>query len=851
MKAIRIQTEYLDDPIGIANPRPRLFWNAEGEGFQQAVRLVYSVNGGKLIIMEKKTSSMHVDFPRELSSRDHVDFTLVLQDEEGHWGEESQTHSFEIGLLSPLDWKASWISGDYSPNKKDRYPVDGFQKVFVSKPVKKARLYITALGLYEASINGNKVGDRVLMPGSTDYRKRVAHQVYDVTSLLKEGENRLNLLLADGWYRGSIGAKGRRCIFGKQTKLLAQLEILNDDGTKNLIVSDGGFSWSNDGPIRFADLKDGEIVDARKTYSYSGKARVVKAKANVVPSNQLPLTENESFLATEVIQKAPNKKIFCFKQNLAGYISFEVDAKAGQRIDIRMGEMLDDEGEVTLKNVQCIHKGKRTPLQEIHYICKDGHNVYKTKFYFGGFRYVEVVGEPDVRKENLHQIAIYSHFEETSHFECNNPLINTFYRNSLWSLKSNSIDVPTDCPTRERMGWTGDSQVFFNTASYLVDYAPFAAKHLDDVFDRQWRSGRLPQIAPFNAEDWYMFVMNGSVGWADVGILMPYYAYLKYGDERFLKRYYAGMARYAKFMMRRQGKWGGVYAKPMHLKHRYAKYAVNCGQSYGEWAEPADVKSFVWTDFASPHPEVSTAYTAWVLSIFLKVSDILGQPHDDFYEKVKMRSEGAKIAYQALRKTKAYSLDTDRQAELVRPLYMDLLTQEQTEYAKKRLIEALDHYKWRLGTGFLSTPFILDVLSSIDPEYAYRLLENEECPGWLFMAKNDTGTIWEGWEGPKSEAGIASLNHYSKGALVEWLMRGMCGIHVDGENHFLLTPIVGGKETQASASYSSVYGKVSLSFKVTKEGTSFLLNIPCNTTADFVFGGVTKHLEPGHYEFTI
>ena len=205
MKAIRIQTEYLDDPIGIANPRPRLFWNAEGEGFQQAVRLVYSVNGGKLIIMEKKTSSMHVDFPRELSSRDHVDFTLVLQDEEGHWGEESQTHCFEIGLLSPLDWKASWISGDYSPNKKDRYPVDGFQKVFVSKPVKKARLYITALGLYEASINGNKVGDRVLMPGSTDYRKRVAHQVYDVTSLLKEGENRLNLLLADGWYRGSIG----------------------------------------------------------------------------------------------------------------------------------------------------------------------------------------------------------------------------------------------------------------------------------------------------------------------------------------------------------------------------------------------------------------------------------------------------------------------------------------------------------------------------------------------------------------------------------------------------------------------------------------------------------------------
>ena len=379
------------------------------------------------------------------------------------------------------------------------------------------------------------------------------------------------------------------------------------------------------------------------------------------------------------------------------------------------------------------------------------------------------------------------------------------------------------------MGWTGDSQVFFGTASYLADYAAFARKHLRDVFDRQWKNGKLPQIAPFANEDWFMNTMNGSVGWADVGILMPWRFYLKYGDRRILEDNYEGMLRYAKFMISRCGKWGGIYSKPLGISHKNRRYAVNCGQSYGEWAEPNDVRAFVWTDFAEPHPEESTAYTAWVLGIMADICEMLGKTGP--VALLREYSEGAKAAYQEMVSTKKFSLDTDRQAKLVRPLYMGLLNKGQKEFAEKRLIQALENYRWRLGTGFLSTPLILYVLAKMDIEYAYRLLENEEIPGWLSMPKSGAVTIWEGWEGPKSDSGICSLNHYSKGAVCEWLFDTCCGIHMDGENRFVITPRPGGHMTYAAASYDSIYGTVKSSWKKQEGEMVFSISVPVNCEA--------------------
>ena len=337
-----------------------------------------------------------------------------------------------------------------------------------------------------------------------------------------------------------------------------------------------------------------------------------------------------------------------------------------------------------------------------------------------------------------------------------------------------------------------------------------------------------------------MRTMNGSVGWSDVGILMPARYAEIFGDENILREFYVGMARYARFMERRCGKTMPVFGKRVKLPQEAKRYFVNDGQSYGEWAEPTDVSGgFQWTDFAAPHPEVSTAYTAYVLGLMAKIAKRLGREDDG--SEFQAYSDGCRRAYQHLVRTDAFTLDTDRQAQLVRPLYMGLLDTDQTEYAQNRLIQALERYGWRLGTGFLSTPLILYVLAEYDLAAAYRLLENEEIPGWLSMPKQGATTIWESWEGPDAQRGVASLNHYSKGAVVEWLFSTMCGIRVAGENRFTIAPRPGGHFTYAKASYVSVYGRVESGWRKTDDGIEFTVTVPANCTALVYFPDGSRH----------
>ena len=828
MRGIRLRTEYLVNPLGIDVEHSRLFWNC-ADGIRQTAYQIVSDHwdSGKV-----ESSTMHADYPLPLADRERVTWKVRLWDENDEPGEWSEAAWFEMGIHA---WTARWITGDYRPNKRTRYPVDCFRKEFEAGNIRKARLYISACGVYEARINGKRVGDFILAPGSTDYHKRIQYQTYDVTELLKTGSNSLTVELADGWYRGSSGAKGRTCTYGKITRLIAQLEITCQTGETRTVATDDSWKWSSDGSIRFADNEDGEIVDARRTPGYSGKARICNYTVPLTASNNVFVTEHERFKPVKKIITPGGKTVLEFPQNLCGYLAFRLNAHEGQRIHIRLGEMLDSTGEFTQKNIQCVTKGKASPLQEITYTCKEGLNEYKPRFFYGGFQYALIETDIPWEPDDFTQIALYSNIEFTADFSCSNELVNQFVEATEWSLKSNSVDIPSDCPTRERMGWTGDSQVFFGTASYLSDYAAFARKHLRDVFDRQWKNGKLPQIAPFANEDWFMAPMNGSVGWADVGILMPWRFYQKYRDRRILEDNYENMLRYARFLISRCGKWGGPYAKPLGISRKYRKYAVNAGQSYGEWAEPRDVRAFMWTDFAEPHPEESTAYTAWVLGIMAEICKLLGKTES--VPLLTEYSEGAKRAYQEMVRRRRFSLNTDRQAKLVRPLYMRLLDDRQTRYAQKRLIKALHNYNWRLGTGFLSTPLILYVLADLDIEYAYRLLENEEIPGWLSMPKAGAKTIWEGWEGPDSDSGICSLNHYSKGAVCEWLFDTCCGIRVDGENHFVLAPRPGGHMTEASLCYQSMYGKVESSWK--REGRNIVYNfsIPANCSATIILPG--------------
>ena len=851
MKAINLKTEYLINPIGIDIRHPRLFWNCEGGTKQTAYRIVAKTdeqivwNSGKV-----SSDSMHADYPNDLASRQRVEWNATLWDETDSKGESSETAFFETGLLSASDFRAKWISGNYRVNPKKRYPVDCFKKEFSAHNVAKARLYITACGLYEALVNGKRVDDFVLAPGHTDYTKRIQLQTYDVTELLENGENVITVELADGWYRGSCGAWGLRNQYGTQTKLYAQLEITDKSGNKAVIGTDQTWAWSNDGKIRFADNKDGEIVEAWREPSYGGFAQETKCDVTPVSSNNVPVTEHERFSVQKVITTPGGAKVLDFGQNIAGYISFAVMAKKGQKIKLRFGEMFDENGEFTQKNFQCANKKRTrvTPLQQIEYYCKDGSNEYKTKFAIFGFQYVLIESDVEWKKEDFTAVSVCSDMEETLSFDSSNELLNKLVEATRWSAKNNHADVPTDCPTRERHGWTGDAQIFCNTASYLFNYAPFARKYVSDMIDGQRKNGKFRQITPKGGVDFYMDFMDGSAGWSDAGVLIPYRIYKRYGDQKILENSYAAMKQYADFKIKTLGKWYPTAVRT-GIDRKYKKYISNYGQSYGEWAEPTEVHITGFRDFACPHPEETTAYIVYLLQTMAEIAEVLGKQDDK--KRFSEYAEKAKIGYGKLIECPKFSLDTDRQAKLVRPLYMGLLNEKQAEFAKKRLITALEHYDWRLGTGFLSTPFILYVLEDIDVEYAYKLLENEQMPGWLFMPKMNANTIWESWEGTQAQGGIASLDHYSKGAVLEWVVSEMCGIQVSGENEFTIAPKAGGHFTFAKCEYQSVYGKVKSDWRRENGKTVYMISVPANTTAKVVLPSGEKTLTAGEYEFMV
>ncbi len=885
MKAKNLKVEYLTNPVGIDYVSPRLSWQCDG-GIQQSAYRIIAVDdedncawdSGKVL-----SDQMHLVKwnGRILKSRDVITWYVILWDENDIAEDLKERSTFEIGLLQPEDWKAKWITGNYKVHKKERYPVDCFRKhidIPEDKKIKKARAYMSACGVYEGNINGHKIGQFYLAPGITDYRKRVQYQTADITPLLKSGENQIDFMLADGWYRGSVGAWGLKNAYGTETKLLVQIEIVYEDGTKDIICSDDTFEWTNEGPIRFADNKDGEIYDARlENLSGAQWKKAKETSHSVIPSasNNFDLTEHEHFSHPRLIVTPSGKQVLDFGQNIAGTVSFHIRAKSGDKLHLRFGEKLDINGEFTQHNIQCVNKKITTPFQEIKFTCKEGMNDYKMRFAIFGYQYIQIeASDMSIRPEDFTAIAVYSDFETTAVFECSNPLLNQFVQNTLWSLKNNSADLPTDCPTRERHGWSGDAQIFVNTATYLVNYAPFALKYENDLCDWQKKNGKFPQIAPEGGTDFYMKPMDGSVGWADAGVMIPYRLWKKYDDIDIVRRYYPQMKAYAQFCMQRCNKWMPLVSESTGIKGKDKKYLYNFGQHYGEWAEPADVHKMSFKDFMSANPEVATAYCSYLMLMMTEIAKCLDD--EDLAKRYQTYADGCKHTYQQMRANVKNTLDTDRQAKLVRPLYMHLLDDTQESYARQRLIQALDHYGWRVGTGFLSTPFILYVLADIDISYAYKLLENEEKPGWLFMVKSGATTIWEDWDGPTSDngkgGGVASLNHYSKGAVCEWIFEVMCGIKVDGRNHFVIAPRPGGTLTYAKASYDSVFGTVSCEWqrqtgntqqnhpeKICENGKDevktdaryeYQIIIPANTTATVKLPGKPAQLlEAGAYQF--
>lgn len=847
IKAIDLKTEYLIDPIGIDISKPRLFWNVTGAIKQTAYSVTVKIDGTTVWQSGKVLSnSMHTAYAGPpLQSRQRVEWSVILWDEHDQPGEESAAF-FEMGLLQRSDWSAKWISADLNINKMQRYPVDCFKKEFhVAKPVKKARLYITVCGLYEAALNREKIGDAELTPGYTDYKKRLQYQTFDVTAHVKPGENTLEIFLADGWYRGCIGALSYRNVFGTRTRLLCQLEIEYANGTIDIIASDESFSWSNDGPIRYADLKNGEVVDANRTLSYSGKARL--DPWHVVPSasNNVMMRQKERF--TPVLFSSPTgKKILDFGQNIAGFVQFRITGMKGQKITLKLGEVLDH-GEFTQENFQC--NSKEYIAQKVEFTCSGGEDLYRTKFAIFGFRYALVEGLEPVNPEDFCAIAVYSDLEQTGDFTCSNELINQLVRNTRWSMKGNFVDVPTDCPTRERAPWTGDAQIFCNTANYLMNAAPFFRKWLQDVADRQTKDGKVHCIVPTVGNEGYLQAMDGSVGWADAAIFVPYRLYQMYRDVEFLRRSYPSMRAFAEFSIRRAEK---TFITNWFKKNPYRKFTYDCYQLFGEWLEPKGVEpgNFI-INIILPKPEEATAYFHYQMRCMSEAAAALGL--EDDCRCYLEYADGAKKAYNYLF-VKDGKIDTKRQAKLVRPLALGLLSGEAKTRVENQLEQALAENGWKIGTGFLSTPFILPVLTAAGKlETAFKVLENEECPGWLYGPKHGATTIWESWEGYDPDGHPqGSHNHYAFGAVCEWLIDTVGGIQVAGENEFRIAPHFGGSLTYAGTRYQSVFGLITTYWERKEDHFLLAVTIPGNCTAQIVLpNGETHRVESGQHTFEV
>ena len=842
MRAIHLKTEHMGNPMGIDISRPVLSWNC-CEGIRQTAYEVIAFRDGEAVWHTGKvpSSQMSVIYGKETAARQAVTWQVRLWDEQdlpGAWSEAA----FETGLTDG-SWKALWIDPELPHEEAQRQPASVLRKRFMAPATKRARLYITCHGLYEARLNGKRVGNFVLAPGADDYRVRLQYQTYDVTGLLEPGENEITVTLGDGWYRGNNGVDGLYNYYGSDLALLCQLEA---DG-EVILCSDGSWEASQSGPIRLNDMEKGEAYDARMETVTDWHGVTVKGFGydKLVCSNSVPILEQERFPG-KLLTTPNGETVIDFGQNLAGYTELRLHAKAGQKITLWHGETLDENGNFTQSNFDPGDRNKNGGIpQRIDYICKDGLNVYKPSFAIFGFRYAKIETDADLSDARFTAIAVYSEMPQTGFFTCGKEDVNRLFQNSLWSMRSNFCDIPTDCPTRERAGWTGDAGAFTPTGVKLADCYPILRKWLAECRLAQREDGLVANIAPVNNSGSYISnMLQGSSGWGDACILVPWALYEAYGDKTILEENYGMMVSWLRFVENR--------AKKTRLQNQlnpYKKYLVDEGFHFGEWLEP-DVSSMdtMKKNMMFGAPEVATAYYFRSASLVAKIAGILGKQEDArAYSQI---AEGARNAYRYTC-TKNGVISSKRQAEYVRPIAFGLLDTGEAQIAADRLAELVAQNDYHLNTGFLSTPFLCRVLSDYGhTDTAYRLLLQDTAPSWLYPVKHGATTIWESWDGVRADGTVHdSLNHYSYGAISGWLMGDVCGIRLT-EGTLRIAPKPSADLGYAQARWDSPLGTIESKWHYEKDQVVLEVTIPANVTAEICLpNGDTFHVRSGSHVF--
>lgn len=704
----------------------------------------------------------------------------------------------------------------------------------MSGPVESASLTISAFGLYEAEINGRAVSQDVFAPGWTDYHQRVQFQVHDVTSLLGEGENAIGVMLGDGWYCGFVAWQDRQ-VYGERPWLLAQLTVRLQDGSEVKISSDD--SWKvRSGPVLESDLLMGEVHDARldlgawsgPTYDDSCWLSVIQGDPHpeclLVPRLGPPVRRIEE-VSPVSIRDFPDGQgqrgvVIDFGQNFSGRVRIRVKCARGTTLRLRYAEILDEAGNLYTDNLR---SARATDFYTCH--GQEGET-WEPRFTFHGFRYMDIIGLAEEDFFEATGIVLHSVMEKTGSFACSNPLLNQLQSNILWGQKSNFLEVPTDCPQRdERLGWTGDAQVFIRTAAFNMDVRRFFTKWMQDVRDAQRPSGAIPVVAPMPGFLRHIPFEDGGPAWSDATIICPWTVYLCYGDQQILRDHYESMQRYVDFMTRER-------SKDFIRSHS----DVDSWGGFGDWLA---LDGSGRLEGNTPKDLIGTAFYACDVAIMADVAEVLG--HLDDAASYRKLWQSIATAFQKRFITPDGLLAGGTQTAYVLALQFGLVPEKAQASCARELVRLIERNSWHLATGFVGTPYLLDVLEKHGHlNVAYRLLEQETFPSWLFSVRNGATTIWERWNGWTPGGGMQdksmnSFNHYAYGAVGAWMYETVAGLSLDpghpGYRHVIFRPRPGGTLTWAEATLETIFGLVGIRWELAGNTLSVKATVPEGTRA--------------------
>lgn len=834
-----IHIDFMDRPIGIVD-YPQLGWIIESDQkniIQKAFQIhistdefFHDVSYDSSWVYSDQSAHIRVNAYELITATKYYIRVRVQNNnlEQSCW---SNTSYFMTGLVHN-EWQAQWISGEEIEDFEDSKGTYVRQSFSITKAIKSGFLYSSALGLYHAYINGYKAGNDEMAPGWTSYHKRILYQTNDITHLLCVGENILGAHLGAGWYKGLFGLSRQRNNYGTQTAFLGQIHVTYMDGTKEIFATNSS-SLSMHSPVIFSEIYDGETYDALKeinNWNQIGFDSSLWKNVNLIhyPYHQIQSQPGskvkiiDEIKAVKVIHTPKNEIVIDFGQNMTGWVEFSVAANLGDHVTLRFFEVLDAEGNVYTANLR---KAKQT----INYICKgEGKETYHPHFTFHGFRYVEVCQYPNkVIKENFIAYSVHSEMKRTGYFGCSNQDINQLQHNILWSLKSNFLDIPSDCPQRdERLGWTGDAQIFCQTASYLVNTHQFFSKWLSDLALDQTSEGGVPHVIPdilTGKSDANWLLRQGTdsaAAWSDAAVINPWVLYLTFGDLGIIKNQYASMKGWIDFMTNHSQ--NGIWSYKLQFGDWVALDAVD-GSRFG--ATPTDL--------------ICSAYYAYSTRLFAKMAKRIGQ-EQDYNHYMKLAEDITQHFGQHFFDAKG-NLTAQTQTAHTLALHFDLTPKKYIKQTVNNLVALIQKENGHLVTGFVGTPYLCHALSRYGKiQEAYDLLLKDDLPSWLYQVKHGATTIWEHWDGLKPDGTMChpsmnSFNHYAYGAIGEWLYRVIAGIEIDEENpgykHAIIRPMIGTNLDNAFGSYESIYGTVSSKWEKLEDCYVLKVSIPANTDA--------------------